>query len=247
MTEVDKLKEQLRKAEDDEKRQKIEQQLKEMKDQYEDKCFCTHTFQKKRPNMNFRMIWIKSVTISKDDNQTIKFETENISYSRDAKRMTKFDFTESQFTDPTQNYHGFRHEVPKEVFLSVKTQVHGNLDSLFDTIRNNMQQDVYVTVGDDGDEKSAFNLLERSGAKYVDTTQYSGDGFSRNITEILRWNKHPMMVGKYMIISPASKQMTKDIISDLQNNARHWGCSVYDRDMPRAQALTRFLEAVKWE
>ena len=138
-------------------------------------------------------------------------------------------------------------KITEESYQKVKNQVKAFLEKGIDNIRLEIPlQHETITMGDNLKEEAAANLLLYGGDDLINIENVEGIQYI-TILELLTWYHHPYLIGKYLLNNQTSKKILQKIIDDLTESARKWGGSIWERDYPRIQALTKFLNETNWK
>jgi len=244
------LEKQLNEAKEKERVEELEKELKRNIELYEGKCYATHLLGRGwNKNITCNMRRVVDVRLD-DQKKEVVFELDNFGYVRTAEPHPSVRYESSRHTTQSVRnwWESFRHEITESQFMAAKKKVEANVDIIGESIREGMRvPDDYINGVTQTEDMNHMALLTACNLPLIQLPTERTPNNNASIAEMLGWYHHPMVYGgKVLINCQYSKCLLEQIIRTLSSNMHSWGGSIYQRDQPRADALTNFLKSTKW-
>lgn len=230
------LRQQLVEVEKQEKEQ-IKTEALEREKHWIGKCYSSHLFQ--RVPTSGKEITLRRIIGLEWVNDRVYYVGEHITFLYHPKDRFKVEIQKEWRTDsPFPSWlSSFSHEISNELFEQVYNEVQIHADTYFDKIRAMFKQTEYIRQGDHNKENSKLKWLSKQKFITLPDTGYPC------IKDILAWQNHPFLYGNDQLLNTKeSIDIVKEIADDMQENARSWGGSIWERDAPRIKILNEFYK-----
>ena len=249
---VQELEIKLKNLKEQEQINQLSRELEIQKTKYLGKCYATHTFSRLEKHASFSALTACLRRVNEvylQDGKTIMLSIENIDYRRDTDGRLSFDISYRTSTTVHNWYENFRYEIKPEQYETVKQMVTAKIDLIGEEIRKSMKSpNIIQTNGNHSKEQQQVQLLIDSKMPFIKLGQEREKDTNLSVREILSWQAHPLLIGgEYLINNQYSKEIVLKIANDLKSKAIIWGRSIYERDIPRAEALLNFVNNTNWE
>jgi hypothetical protein len=206
------------------------------------KCFSSHLF--KRVPAHGKEITIRKITgVSCDSDGRLLYKGLNATF-RLHPASDIFQITIQEYSTQDQPFpswiSSFSHEISEELFDRVMEETKAHSETYFDKMRSIFKQNEYISQGEHSDEATKIKWLSKQKFIELPTTGYP------NVKDILSWNNHPFLYGfNQLLNTKESIEIIKDIADHIEKNARSWGGSILERDLPRINVLREFYNKYK--
>jgi hypothetical protein len=239
MNEVDKIKKQLREAEEKEKLNNQERKLLLAKTNYMGKCSATHTFSRMPDQFHGQANRVVGVTLDNQGNVLLECRyVDVIRYKYPYDSTIKAEVGEHK-RSPNSYYH-YRYDITVEQFEAIYASASADMVNLYANIQGIFKNlDEYQTMGEHGDLRGLMKNLEESGQPYIDLTDH------KEFVKILSWEKCGLLVGNYVILTPFTITTIETIIKRLRNHASIWSARIAEEDHRRIRILNNIIRKIR--
>lgn len=209
MASVAKLKADLKKAEEAEKNKSLGKELKEQRKQWLGKARSTHTFQRIREQIHAYVEKVIDVVLINDvvllKVETIEFMRNNEGVRIEVKEVHK----------AWHQYHHYTHDITVEQYDILKDTIKTELIGIGEKFREGMHKpDEHHTMGDHSDYRNIKERLLNAKVPFIDLTG------KPEFIRMLAWQKHPMLMGKVLLITEYTEQILYNIRDEFVAAAR---------------------------
>lgn len=243
MNEEQELEQQLKALKESKRKEEIQSQLDSM--ELIGKCYASHQLTRNMTNKkayNFQVIHITGKEHQERGYRDYYYITDSIYVSKNGDAF-QIITGKGEEENPTL----YKYEITLEQFNHVKYKLIPMIEKGIDEIRDDFKAQDWVSQGDYGNESNQGDWLKKQGYEYIELKDNDNYiyGWDKKVLEMLRWYHHPYLFNTRLYKAPNWLEILIDITSDLEEKALQWGGSIAERDLPRAEALKKFIKSVK--
>ena len=236
---IKQLEEKIKIEKQNQRKKELNSKLKQLKC-HVGKGMATHqlnTYLGSRSAYDFYAFYVNDVFIS-DDSVYFKITTAQITCNN-GNYLIKTD-TGVNYKDLPLWLGSFRYDINRSQMNEITKQFTAAIERGIDSLRHNWKQTDYISQGDHDNTKQKFDWIKEKSFIEIDATKYNMTTGRTGILELLTWNNHPFLYGNMLLNTEESITIVQRIADKIEDNARSWGGSILERDMPRVKLLRKF-------
>lgn len=229
---------------DIENREKLDSKKKQLQAMKKDvgKGWCTHSIStymtKGRAAYEFHAFFVDDAKMDNERNPVYVIRQATIIKQDD---IFRFNAERSDYTGSLPFWLGsFRYEINEKEFTKIYEEAVAAVEKGIDHIRNSQPVGYKVSQGDHTNGSNMVGHLRNIGYKFINMENEEPLAF-----QLLKSNGHPFLYNNLLMKNIDSLLIATMIADDVSKKASSWGGVILERDMPRAEALRRFINKYK--